>query len=178
MMHHTSLLPTCLRHGSWLLFCALIFSLTQTSCHSFHITPVYQLSGDLDQNYEKEANYENEFDPAYVTSTHNEKGDFYPVTWVVTAQRVSGPFWEHVEQFQTDKGVKAMHAKLARLVQKNGFSLLMASNDARRVLGNEAFTQFLRSAANTRQTKLFQYIYFGPGITLVQDGSNFAPGMP
>jgi len=152
--------------------------LTLSSCHSVYVSPQYQLNGDLEHNYEQQANAENEFDAAYAAGTHNDQGDFYPVTWLVNAQRVSGPFWEHVEQHEKDKGVKATMTLLNKLVQTHGYTLLMATHDAQRVLGDETCAAFLRNAASSPQTKVFHYIYFGPGNALVQTGSTFVTALP
>jgi hypothetical protein len=165
------------RWSAWsvILLCACLL---QTSCQSVHVSPQYQLNGDLEHNYEQQANAENEFDATYAASTHNDQGDFYPVTWLVNAQRAAGPFWEHVEQHEKDKGVKATMTLLNQLVQTHGYNLLMATHDAQRVLGEETFAAFLRNAASSPQTKVFHYIYFGPGHALVQTGSTFVPALP
>jgi hypothetical protein len=167
----------------WLLGAGFAWALlTLTSCH----TPLhpsygslsYPMTGDVERNYERQANAENEFDFDFAISTHNEQGDFYPVTWLSNVQRASGPFWERVEQYSADKGEKAMQNMIGRTAQKYGYSLLMATSDARRVLGDDLFTAFLHHAATSKQTKAFQYIYAGPGNALVQTGSIFATSLP
>jgi len=167
----------------WLLGSLLVVaSLASTACH----TPVhpsygslsFPMTGDVERNYERQVNAENEFDPAYAGSTHNEQGDFYAVTWLTTAQNASGPFWERVEQYRAEKGEQAMQNMIGRTAEKHGYSLLMTTSDARRVLGDELFMGFLRHATSSKQTKVFQYIYAGRGSSLVQTSSTFAPSLP
>lgn len=128
----------------------------------------------MDQVYLNEVLAENQFDADF---TAHQKGEFYPVPWLITAERASADFWSAYRNALAQHGVKATTARLQGILRERGLSMIATANEARTCLSDEDRVQLILSNSEPR-TRFFKYLYETPGSFFLRDSTSFMDRLP
>jgi hypothetical protein len=146
------------------------------ACQSNQVRPDAEDFRRLEQAYLNEVIAENEFDPDFAAHT---LGDFYPVPFIVAADRGSDAFWLAYTSCNSQHGAKDTFIRLQRILQDHGLCMLMAATDARQFLSDAQINSILINPP-APPTKLFRYLYGTPGATdlFLSGSSTFVKALP